>query len=1344
MEGTMHGGEYRYTVMDDGKVKCEVTGGESYGPHSTVDWLWATDSWRSGGRALAWVIHKAYLDDEGTLDGVYIFDIKVVTGPALALIKPPVVGPLRFEDSLNPTITGIVQVPASSFVRFRPTGIIAEIGRLCFMVNGTQVIVPKAFLSYFFSEMANQSRTHATLLTINNQCRHWLNKNAPALNSHRILTEVLPFLYHYDLDRYSRIYEQLNTKANLWNWVFGGTPLESKLPVERYNAAISGKEHVPWFWRPGQGRLVMAIAGFLALAYKGGPRMVEFVKSFIQSIRKRSAAEPNPRSASRGLSLQNVSASDAMPVVAPKRITYGHIRWGLFDAVKRTLTSWWQWIKDRCNYFKTVVSPHVDPHVEQIRVFTSRTLEPTREILEPRIVKAKEITSRAVAGAKAKISTATIEAKMGWRMSLAVADWAIKSGPILAEQGCWEHRLQHNPYWMECVISSVDQGHWLANIEKWRNRDFQFCKAGHIISDSPKILNPDFVGKAGSLGAANVSGKGTAARLQAMKNLSVPYWAKVLQNITWTKVLWAASITGLGGYLGYKLVRAIQSFWASWGEPDRPPNRFKHHDFDDLPVTDDPTKSKSTDPPSSVEYPTGKSDHEPSVIDRVKEELSETRTVAVDTAADLGKFPSAEETLEIMTGDSLGTPVVATAKPVIALPVPSNLRYVKDVKEVKSKIKWGFTIMHLWENQRKWCEFYHSSGGEFPPAILDDTPERIEDGMMMIMGLPALPITRTVSPTDMAKRLPKAAGGKHVELERHPYLMQEKESTGLYIIGPTFGLIPLVPRLDAYSLEQAIWKRIAIHVSDPLKKDDTFWLDNTARLINLLPLLTIAEPVTLVTNEWTSKLTATDGKPIALCIQPGPKGFHDLRCFRSTGNLWAKWNSRHTPTSQSNHLKGARTLASYGWNQDSRDIANLGTFMDDLYSHRLSATRNAFVKKEGYYKLGADVTPRLINGWQNWANALFGPHLWLSSTVLSYYWHPKTPICYASHTTIEDISGWVNRYMRSFGNFLGCNLDCTKFSSTLTTDVLDFINGYHSFRGAPASLNALFLYEKAFGMKISNRNGSVKCRLPVNGTDGAPDTTERNTVVSVCMWALATTYIRKFGCDGKFAVQKERMYSCVEPSMAGGACDICPLLVLGDDVYGFLPDSFGDPAHIANAMTLIYAFFGFSLKAKVTLYGPSIRYREPIEFCSRLLYPGVINRDTGMEEFKFGPKVGKSLQRLGVTLSVPQQPPPVIMRANILGAKSSMTHVPLLREYAERILAVTSKYTSVEAAIDPHKFASLREDIYTAKTLEWVVNHYELTGTETQLLLDGIRTMELDSVLPYTEILLKMRAIDNG
>jgi len=257
-------------------------------------------------------------------------------------------------------------------------------------------------------------------------------------------------------------------------------------------------------------------------------------------------------------------------------------------------------------------------------------------------------------------------------------------------------------------------------------------------------------------------------------------------------------------------------------------------------------------------------------------------------------------------------------------------------------------------------------------------------------------------------------------------------------------------------------------------------------------------------------------------------------------------------------------------------------------------------------------------------------------------------------------------------------------------------------------------HEAREGLKGVSTDGAVSYRTYTTGSDGAPDTSERNTVISV---ALLLNFLKH---DEKLLQNSA-------------------IMVLGDDVYAMIPFK-ESPDELCALLTDHYTRAGFCPKVKCTPYLADHPYIIPIEFCSQIAYPAI---DQGIECYAFSVLIGKFLTRIGFTQSEPTVGRHTALKSICLGLEASVQHVPLVRDYVNRVLELT-KGIAAAPETDPHKTYLSKPLSVSPRVYTFLQDRYNVSYDEVEQAATILRGMELDDVIHDFPILAKFRSVEGG
>jgi hypothetical protein len=355
--------------------------------------------------------------------------------------------------------------------------------------------------------------------------------------------------------------------------------------------------------------------------------------------------------------------------------------------------------------------------------------------------------------------------------------------------------------------------------------------------------------------------------------------------------------------------------------------------------------------------------------------------------------------------------------------------------------------------------------------------------------------------------------------------------------------------------------------------------------------------------------------------------------------------------------------------------------------------RSSFIKQELMYK-EEHYDVRLISGCSDRYNVFFGPPLLAFGKTLSYSWDLDHWLLYTSGTTAEDISTWLVKQCDRLG------LD----NSTTT-----FLCADESRQDAHVSLEAKQWEHKMFS------------HLGVS-----------DDVVEALELSLTTTGFGRFGMmyrrdggrdtgtpetsSGNSHMNGLKMVNWLCTSIPNVNIDNPPfaICIQGDDSLVVFDKEYLENI---NSESLIQhsALLGFKVKfVKITnnIYD--------VDYCSRYFWP----TDNHQFGYVLAPKTGKVLTKIGFARSKVENIS-LHNRGIALGMEKSVSNVPFLREWCQRLLELTSDEEDV-AISSKYKINSSEYHDYNTETWDTLFYHYQLTELDLAVFkqqLDEIQSL---------------------
>lgn len=304
-----------------------------------------------------------------------------------------------------------------------------------------------------------------------------------------------------------------------------------------------------------------------------------------------------------------------------------------------------------------------------------------------------------------------------------------------------------------------------------------------------------------------------------------------------------------------------------------------------------------------------------------------------------------------------------------------------------------------------------------------------------------------------------------------------------------------------------------------------------------------------------------------------------------------------------------------------------------------------------------------------------------------------SPIFFECGASTDDIAYWFNTNLERFGPDALFEADETGFDATQSPTSLRFCNDIYEACGAHGDvLRCLRAQER--DQYIRARDGT-RAKRPAFMKSGVPNTTVGNSLVNAAMFYYAFV---KAGAKP------------FEDFM---------IMVRGDDMLSFLKPQFHDKVE-ATIRAL-----GFEPKIKRTHDVPHAR------FCSMAFYPTIHD---GKKWYVPAPTI-KCLTKLGATarpLPKREDSWKQHMRGVALGLLALTNHVPLLSDYVQKVLAVT---TGAEGKLLREALRDIRKKYPQASRHEplpesdsFLAEMYNLTLGDVDTLRRTIAGMEVPGV----------------
>jgi len=320
----------------------------------------------------------------------------------------------------------------------------------------------------------------------------------------------------------------------------------------------------------------------------------------------------------------------------------------------------------------------------------------------------------------------------------------------------------------------------------------------------------------------------------------------------------------------------------------------------------------------------------------------------------------------------------------------------------------------------------------------------------------------------------------------------------------------------------------------------------------------------------------------------------------------------------------------------------------------------------------------------------------------------SSPILYASGRTTDYIGrvvdNWIN-YFGGEGEVVGLTFDCSDYDTTLRHPQQFAIADLYVKFGVPIQVIGWFFETVAKGITPHGVEYSIEAVYCVDNEEDASWFEQWLTLVK---WEFE---LKCTEVAGKFTY----VFTMVDFQMNSGRMDTnlmdtlfnafaffsyikatrmdVRMMVCGDDNFMLMRSKDCTDTWFEGLQTHLRLL---GLDAK----GSRSANRADWEFCSKLFWFGV-DRSTGISQTVLGPKPGRALSRIGITVSVPSANN-IAATANSL--KTDANHVPFIRMMAkrtyelcvqEKIRAKGKAWEGLKASkafdLDPRNFAICRD-----------------------------------------------------
>lgn len=346
-------------------------------------------------------------------------------------------------------------------------------------------------------------------------------------------------------------------------------------------------------------------------------------------------------------------------------------------------------------------------------------------------------------------------------------------------------------------------------------------------------------------------------------------------------------------------------------------------------------------------------------------------------------------------------------------------------------------------------------------------------------------------------------------------------------------------------------------------------------------------------------------------------------------------------------------------------------------------TCNMFVKREvrnwAWSASDAeDPKPRVICSCPPVGKVAAGPAIVSITKELAHQWHNRNSIYFECGATQDEVADWFNSGLRDYGIKWILLTDFSKMDRGQSFYALKFVNDLLANSGLTGvALQFLRGQEKA--QRIISRNG-VQAFVPPFLKSGVPNTTLNNSVINALLQAYSFQ-----ACGAKPYIDYK-------------------IMVRGDDSVAFVRPG------MEKLFPTIATKLGFKVKTK------RVERVDQVRFCSNAFYP------TTTGDYVPAPTM-KCLAKLCATISSHGRKHNFAhMRGVVLGLLALTNHVPLLNDYVQRILQITTGARGA-ALIEAQRAARLKYFVGTQHTASIDADTFmcHMYGV-TQAHVDAVRT----------------------
>jgi hypothetical protein len=245
-----------------------------------------------------------------------------------------------------------------------------------------------------------------------------------------------------------------------------------------------------------------------------------------------------------------------------------------------------------------------------------------------------------------------------------------------------------------------------------------------------------------------------------------------------------------------------------------------------------------------------------------------------------------------------------------------------------------------------------------------------------------------------------------------------------------------------------------------------------------------------------------------------------------------------------------------------------------------------------------------------------------------------------------------------------------------------------------------------------SRRGILYSRLGGRNT-GDPHTSSGNSLMNALITMLALTRM----CPN---------IDWNDPSVA--------IAIQGDDSFIICATEWAEQYWNEEMWYNTWLYYGFKVKfVEVT------QDLTRCDYCSKLFWP----TDDHVLGYLLGPKPGKTLSKLGWST----RPHTNVYKHNrcvALGLKPAVGHVPFLREYVNRVLAITDRPDCQDAKPDLRKYKveTTKPVKYCERTWEFLDRKYDLSHSDLQEFVEVLNTIEELPFHHFSYSVEKMMRVD--